>query len=113
MPQVTNPSAFTSRSLGKQVLFSIITLGFYGVYWFHLASKELSEGTDAGINTAGLGLLVPIYNLIIMWRICTAAEAVTDQSGAVLFIMFFLGITGPIGWYLIQTGMNSVATGTA
>jgi hypothetical protein len=35
------------------------------------------------------------------------AEAVTDQSGGLLFVLFL----GPAAWYLIQTGINDAASG--
>lgn len=109
--EITDTSAFQYRSLGKQVLFAIITLGFYGIYWWHVTNKQLSDGTDAdfspGMRT--LGLFIPFYNLLVMWRFAKDATAVTDQDGAILFVLYLF--VGPVAWYLIQSGINNVAQG--
>jgi hypothetical protein len=108
--QVTNPSAFQNRSLGKQVLFTIITFGIYPLYWFHITHKQLVDGTDANFNPTlrTVGLIIPIYNFVVLWRTSNDCEAVTDQSGAVLFL--FNLVFPPIFWYLAQTGMNQIAS---
>lgn len=107
--KVTDASAFRHRSLGMQVVFMIITLGFYAIYWFYVTHKQLTAGTDSdfspGLRT--IGLFIPIYNLIVMWRTSHDAEAITNQSGAILFL--FLLVFPPAAWYLIQAGINKVA----
>lgn len=110
---VTDPSAFRSRSLGKQVVFSIITLMFYWIYWFHIVHKQLAAGTDADFSPAWrtIGLFIPIYNFIVMWRTCHDCEAVTDQDGVILFLFWLVFV--PVLWYLVQTGINDVAESAA
>ena len=109
--QVTNPAAFASRSLGKQILFSIVTLGIYWIYWFHVTQKQLADGTDAEFNPTmrTIGLFIPIYNFIVIWRTSHDAEAITDQSGVILFILSLVFV--PAFWYLVQSGINAVADG--
>jgi hypothetical protein len=108
---VTDPSAFSERSLGKQVLFSIITFGIYIIYWFHITHKQLAKGTDADFSATWrtIGMFIPIYNFIVLWRDGQDCEAVTDQDGVILFILFI--VFSPAAWYLIQTGINGVAAG--
>jgi len=107
--QVTNPSAFTSRSLGKQVLFSIVTLGLYWIYWFHVTHKQLAAGTDTDFNPVmrTVGLFIPIYNFLVMWRTSNDCEAVTNQGAALLFILSLVFV--PAFWYLVQSGINQHA----
>lgn len=109
--EVTDESAFANRSLGKQVLFTVVTLGVYGIYWWHVTNQQLNEGTDAEFNPTlrTIGLFVPLYNFVVMWRTSHDSEAVTDQSGAVLFLLFL--VFAPASWYLIQSGINAVASG--
>ncbi|MFC3959637.1 DUF4234 domain-containing protein [Halovivax cerinus] len=106
---VTNAGAFRTRSLGKQVLFSVLTLGFYWIYWYHVTHTQLNDGTDA--NFAPLmrtvGLFIPIYNLIVMWRTSHDCEAVTDQDGVLLFVLTL--VFPPAFWFLVQSGINDVA----
>lgn len=110
--EITDPSAFTSRSLGKQVVFSIITFSLYWIYWFHITHKQLAAGTDAEFNPTWrtVGLFIPIYNLIVLWRTSHDCEAVTDQSGPVLFL--FTVVFAPVFWYLVQSGINDIAEDT-
>jgi hypothetical protein len=107
--QVTDPSAFRKRSLGKQVLFSIVTFMLYWIYWIHITHKQLASGTDAEFSPIGrtIGSFIPIYNLIVMWRTAHDSEAVTDQDGVLLFVLIL--VFAPAYWYLVQSGINAVA----
>lgn len=111
--EVTNASAFQKRSLGKQILFSVITLGLYGLYWWHVTNKQLNEGTDSDFNPTlrTIGLFIPIYNIVVMWRTSHDSEAVTDNGGVILFLLFL--VFAPAAWYLIQSGINKTAAGPA
>jgi hypothetical protein len=100
--QVEDPSAFSEGSLGMQIVLTVITLGFYPIYWMYKTASQLDSGTDASLTP--ILVIVPIYNL---WMISDGGEAVTDQSSVVLFLLFM--VFGPAAWYLIQTGINDVA----
>lgn len=93
----------------KQVLFSIVTLSLYWLYWIHVTHKQLARGTDADFNPTWrtIGLFIPIYNLIVIWRTAHDCEAVTDQGGVVLFLLWIVFV--PALWYLVQTGINDIA----
>lgn len=106
-PQVTNASAFEQGSLGIQVVLTIVTLGLYPLYWTYDTAKQLDRGTDANLMPI-LGL-IPVVNLVAFWQISGAAEAVTDQSKIVLFLLFL--VFAPISWYWVQSGINGVAQG--
>jgi hypothetical protein len=108
--EVTDASAFQQRSLGKQVVFAIITLGLYCIYWWHVTNKQLNEGTDAEFNPTlrTVGLFIPFYNFVVTWRTTHDSEAVTDNGGVILFLLFL--VFGPAAWYLIQSGINETAT---
>lgn len=108
-PAVIDPSAFRYRSLGVQILLSVVTLLFYWFYWIHITHKQLARGTDADFDPTlrTLGFFVPFYNVVVMWRTCQDAEAVTDQDGAVLFLFWL--VLAPMFWYLVQSGINEVA----
>jgi hypothetical protein len=104
--EVTDASAFTNQSHGKQILFAILTLGFYSLYWTYKTAKQLDRGTDQDLTP--ILAIIPVANLILMWQISSAAEPITEQSKEILFILFlFVGI---LSWYWIQQGINDVAT---
>ncbi|WP_248896701.1 DUF4234 domain-containing protein [Haloplanus halobius] len=108
-PQVSDPAAFQPRSLAKQVILSVVTLSLYCIYWVHVTHKQLAAGTDAEFNPTlrTVGLFVPIYNLVVMWKTSQDCEAVTDQDGVVLFLLWLVFV--PAFWYLVQSGINDVA----
>jgi hypothetical protein len=109
--QVTDASAFDSRSLAKQVVLSVVTLSLYWIYWFHTVHGQLAEGTDADFDPTlrTVGLFVPIYNLLVMWRTSNDCEAVTETDGTLLFVLWIVFV--PAFWYLVQSGINDVAGG--
>lgn len=106
---VTDPSAFKEGSLGLQVVLCVVTLGLYAIYWFYNVNSQLAAGTDADFDPAirTLITIIPIIGLWGMWQTANDAEAVTNQSGGLLFVLFL--VFGPISWYFIQTGINETA----
>ncbi|MBV0902056.1 hypothetical protein KTS37_09680 [Halomicroarcula salina] len=102
---MTDSSAFENGSLGLQVVLFVVTGTLYGLYWLYKTAKQLDEGTDQ--NLSPILAVIPIVNIIGIWQISNAAEAVTDQSGVVLFVLFV--VFGPISWFLIQSGINDTA----
>lgn len=103
--EVTDASAFEHKSLGLQVVLTVVTLGLYPLYWFYSTAKQLDAGTNHNL-TPVLGFF-PFLNLITMWQISEAGEAVTDQEKIALFVLFLF--FGPLSWYWVQSGMNELA----
>jgi hypothetical protein len=104
-PQVTDRSAFRDGSLGKQVLFTILTIGLYTIYWNYKTAKMFDEGTDQSLTP--ILAIIPFVNIIAFWQVSKAAESVTEQGAMPIFLLFiFFPI---ISWYWVQTGINSVA----
>jgi hypothetical protein len=110
-PAVTDASAFKQSSLVKEIVLSIVTLGIYTIYWWYKTNKQLANGTDADISAAWrtVGLFIPLYGFVVVWRTCHDAEAVVDQDGVILFLLFM--VFAPAGWFLVQSGINDVAGG--
>lgn len=104
-PEVTNQSAFKTGSLGKQVLFTVITAGLYTIYWTYKTAKTFDQGTDE--NLTPILAIVPIVNIIALWQISSAAESVTEQGAMPIFLLFIFFPV--ISWYWVQSGINSVA----
>jgi hypothetical protein len=103
--QVTDASAFEQKSPGIQVALAIVTLGLYTLYWLYSTAKQLDEGT--GESLTPILAIIPVVNLISIWQVSNAAEAVTDQSKIIMFVLFL--VFAPISWYWIQSGINEAA----
>jgi hypothetical protein len=104
-PKVTDSSAFTNKSHGKQILLAIVTLGLYTIYWAYSTAAQLDEGTNRSLTP--ILAIIPVVNIISIWQISDAAEAVTDQSKIVLFLLFL--VFAPLSWYWVQAGLNDAA----
>jgi hypothetical protein len=103
---ITNKSAFTKKSLGKQVALTIVTFGLYQMYWFYDTADQFDKGTDKSISA--ILMFIPPINILPLWNMCEAAETVTEQSQIVLFLVFVF--FPPLSWYWIQGGINEIAS---
>jgi hypothetical protein len=105
-PEITNAAAFEEGSLGMQVVFTVITFGFYPAYWSYKTAKMLDAGTNQDLTP--ILAFIPFANIIAFWQISNAAEPVTDQDSMPVFLLFlFFGV---ISWYWVQSGINEVAS---
>jgi hypothetical protein len=103
--EITDRSAFSSQSLGIQVVFTIITLGLYPIWWSYKTAKMLDQGTNQDLSP--ILAFIPLVNIIVFWQISKASEPLTDQDAMPVFLLFlFFGI---ISWYWVQSGINSAA----
>lgn len=92
------------RSIAAVIIFTIITFGFYSLYWY-VATKSEMVTRGAEIPTGWL-LIIPIANIYWMWKWSEGVEHVTrgKSSAAVNFILIF--ILGLIGMAIIQSFLN-------
>ena len=54
------------RSVGKQVLLAIVTLGIYGVYWAYVNHDEIKEHSGQGVGGV-IGALIYLMAGVITW----------------------------------------------
>ena len=95
------------RSIAGVLLLPFITFGIYGLVWL-IDTKEEMKRKGADIPSAIL-LIVPIGNIIWLWKYCKGVEKVTSgQSGAggTFCLLFFLG---PIGMAATQSAFNKIS----
>jgi len=99
------------RRFSRVLAYTVLTVGVYGFYWLYSVNKQLKLAYDEEYSPVWrtLGLLVPIYDLLVLWRISdTAAEhVVEDQTGPVLFLLWVVFF--PAAMYLMQDGINKKA----
>ncbi|MCJ7478626.1 MAG: DUF4234 domain-containing protein [Candidatus Nanohaloarchaeota archaeon QJJ-7] len=91
------------------VLFTLITLGVYGIYWFYMTSQELIEetGQDSSAVLWLIGLLIPLVNFLVIWKYTAAVEnASGEHSGPLLFVLWVVFM--PAAQYLVQSDINAL-----
>ncbi len=100
-----------NRSIMKIILLSLITFGFYGLYW-SISTKNEMNRLGAQVPTAWL-IIVPFISIYWFWKHSEAVEKITGGkvSAPLAFIVeLFLGFIGDI---IIQIEFNKMAAASA
>lgn len=95
---------FEKRDLVSMFFLTLITFGFYKVYWLVKVKEELNKA-GAEVPTAWL-LIVPLANIYFVWRFAEAfANKVTKDNNAVAFfaLLIFLPF---ISMLILQNYIN-------
>ncbi|SDR43613.1 DUF4234 domain-containing protein [Natronobacterium texcoconense] len=101
---------FEERSTVLAIVLSIVTLGLYLVYWLHQVHKQFAAAKDEEFNpiVRTIGLFIPIYNLLVMWRTSSDAEELLPNVSSVVVFLTWI-VFFPIMMYLVQSGINEQA----
>lgn len=111
------------RNIALCIIFSIITCGIYGIYWFICMVNDLNLASGRTQDSSGglvflLSLVTcGIYGLYWMYKAGEKVDLVKQRNGMPAggntgIIYLLLGIFGLaiITWCLIQSELNNVAT---
>lgn len=96
----------TKRSAVTVCLLGLITCGLYSLIWM-IGTKDEMNARGADIPPAW-HLIIPVLNLLWMWKWCQGVEKVTggkSSAGLIFAMMFFLG---PVGMFMAQSAFNEV-----
>lgn len=96
------------------LIFTIITLGIYGIYWFVKTKLEMNE-KGAKIPTAWL-IIIPFVNIWWLWKYSEGVGQVTNNSMSAttaFILLFLLGLVGltVVGMAIVQNELNKLAAG--
>lgn len=69
-PQATGEQHSNAQAPWRLILLSILTFGIYEIYWFYRNWKHLKKHKGLNISPGWrtVGLFVPIYNIILIYR---------------------------------------------
>lgn len=96
------------RSVGKFIIFSIITLGIYTLVWFFWTTKEI-KAAGGDVPTAWLQF-IPLANIYFYWKHFAAAEQVTNGAvNGVLYFVLALFVSPIVSGALEQNEFNKLA----
>ena len=103
---------FEKRDPIKVIIFTLITFGIYGLYWYIKTSEALKEqGKDI---PHWILLFIPIANLFWVYKFYTAVEEVTNKEfNAILWLAISLltGIGAYVAIFIIQDKLNKALGG--
>jgi hypothetical protein len=101
------------RSMGKQVILMIVTIGFYSIYWFYQTAVELAYlDKDEAANPALWTVLLFIpFGAIFSWYFYTGLYERVSMGKMNRWLLFVLWIVFvPAVWFIVQTDLNRRAT---
>jgi hypothetical protein len=105
--------------MGRAWLFTILSFGLWGFYWFYSTRKQIDQELggyrdDALLHT--LGLLVPILNFFVIYWLWRDISLLCERSGvgafspggylAGLIVLSFVGLGAPIMYTLVLSKLN-------
>lgn len=119
MPSYKAP--ITGRNIAKCLVLTILTCGFYGIYWFvklvddlNIAAQESEE--SSGVTVFLLGLVTcGIYIFYWYYKAGDKVNKVKALSGqpsgdsAILYLLLGIFGLGIVNYVLIQSELNKVA----
>ena len=98
------------------IVFTIITLGIYGIYWLVSTTKELRRMTPLAPDPLALFLLlIAILQIFVwIWYAWKYSAAVEEVSGvqAILLFLFWI-IFPPVSMIITQVELNKKALAQA
>ena len=100
------------RNPALVIVFSIITLGIYGIYWLVSTTNELRRITSSAPNPwLLLLLLVPAINIFVgfwyYWKYSKAIGEISDFEPVLLFVLWI--IISPVAMIIAQIQLNKKA----
>ncbi len=95
------------RSPVIAVILTLVTFGFYFIYWFYDTNQqfksELNDGSHPGLRT--LALFVPLVNIVVLYKQANSAQEATDGHDWLLTFLAYL-IFAPIAVFVVQKDIN-------
>lgn len=101
------------RSIGIMILLTIVTLGFYSVYWYCSFQNQLKNRTGEGFN--GFGHLMAtifsfgIYFLYWQYKAGKRIALLGGEDNSILYLLLSLFAFGWLNPYLMQHQVNKLA----
>ena len=108
------------RNIALAIIFTIITCGIYGIYWFIVLNDEAkSYSEDATMVSGGVAFLLTlitcgIYGIYWVYRMGKAIEMAQSKNGlvatdnSVLYLILELFGLGIVVWDIIQSDLNTI-----
>ena len=101
----------TQRSPVMVLVYTLISFGIYGIYWFVKTKDEMNQKFNTGIPTAWY-LIIPILNLLWLWKYWQGVQKVTGFSGVAGFLMTLFYLSW-LAMFIAQGKFNAVGAGGA
>lgn len=105
-----------NRNIALCIIFSIITFGIYGIYWFICLTNEMNMATpdDTYQTSGGMAFLFSvltcgIYSFYWNYRMGQKIDSVKNGSNAVLFLILSIFGLEIVNFCIAQSFINDQA----
>ena len=111
--------AIKERNIIVCILLSVITCGFYGIYWVVMLAKDavsVKDPADSGLVEILLMLFLPFVGIFLCEKKFAegcAARGIAHTDNSVLYLILGLIGLGIVGLCLLQNDLNKLATPAA
>lgn len=111
--------AIKERNIIVCILLSVITCGFYGIYWVVMLAKDavsVKDPADSGLVEILLMLFLPFLGIFLCEKKFAegcAARGIAHTDNSVLYLILGLIGLGIVGLCLLQNDLNKLATPAA
>jgi hypothetical protein len=114
---VVTPTRPVPQSIGKQIGLSVITLGFYGIYWAYKSHEDIKQEVGDGVGGV-IGAIIYTFVGVITWFLLPLeikkmyeAKGMASPVGAgTAFWILLLAVP----WYVkCQSALNAYWAATA
>ena len=117
-PGIVTPA---ERGIGMAILLTIVTCGFYGLYWFVKLNDETNQAAGKTEYTSGITAVLltlvtcGIYGFIWYYKIAQvqdealAAHGLPTKNNSVLYLVLGLFGLGIVNYCLIQSNLNDMS----
>ena len=108
------------RNIAIAIIFSIITCGIYGIYWFIVLSDDVKEYCkDEQMMSGGLAFLLTLitcgifgiywyYNLGKKMEEAQKLNGITPKDNAILYLVLAIVGLAIVNYCLIQSDVNEI-----
>ena len=111
---------YKERNIALCIIFSIITCGIYGLYWFICLTDEANQNADEKIASGGMALVFTIitcgiYSYYWSYKMGKNVQNSCEKQGinvsdnSVLYLVLSLLGLGIVNYCLIQSDLNRLA----
>ena len=69
------------KSIGKQILISIVTLGIYGIYWAYTSHEDIKRHTGEGVGGAIGALIYFVAGIVTLFLLPIEIKNMYERDG--------------------------------
>lgn len=69
------------KNIGKQILLSVVTLGFYGLYWAYRNHEDIHEHTGSGISGVVGVLIFAFVGIVTLFLLPVEIKRMYEADG--------------------------------